>query len=242
LGAWARAGVLGGTSAAGLSAEGAFPVGGWLGIHGTVAIEGWWIDLADQLGHTEPYVVGGPAVRLGVGAAAAPLPAESPAQLFVALGLGFAAERMAQQDRDSLKALEIDTSPSPDPAGWYSFVPYASVFLDLPLTDVLALVAGYEFAVYRQAAPMSTTLAVDQPEGGPVYEPHLTSMRHTWRVAIAIHAIGPVGFSVGVSPILGHSVVDAAEAEAVGAGDGSGPAALTAEGGIAFLVGGGFRF
>jgi len=242
VGAWARAGVLGGTSRAGLHAEGAFRLGERFGIHGTIGLEGWWIDLAGQLEHTDPYVVGGPSLRLGVGGALAPLPADSPTQLYIALGIGFAAERMAQQDRDDLSSMEADTSPSPDPAGWYHFVPYASASLDLPLTGALALVAGYEFAVYRQAAPMSTTLPVDQPEGGPVYTPHLTSFRHTWRVGISIHAIGPVGFSVGVSPILGHAVVDATEAPQLGVGDGDGPVALSADGGIAFLVGGWFRF
>lgn len=241
-GAWAKAGVLGGVSRAGLNVEGAYRINDLFGVHGTVGLEGWWIDISDQLGHSEPYVVGGPAVRLGVGGLLAPAPPDAPAQVYVALGVGFAAERMAQQDRDDLGTLEAVTTPSPDPAGWYHFVPYTSVFVDLPLTDVLALVAGYEFAVYRQAAAMSTTLPVGHPDDGPVYAPHLTSMRHTWRLAIAIHAIGPVGFSVGISPTLGHAVVDAAEAEALDVGDGSGPVALPAEGGIAFLVGGWFRF
>ena len=241
-GVWARAGVLGGVSRMGLNAEGAFRINDWFGVHGAVGLEGWWIDMADQLEHSEPYVVGGPSVRLGVGGAVAPLPPDSPAQLYVALGIGFAAERMAQQDRDDLRTMDTATSPSPDPAGWYHFVPYTSVFIDLPLTDVLALVAGYEFAVHRQVASMSTTVPVGRPAGGPMYDPHLTAMRHTWRLAIAIHAIGPVGFSVGVSPILGHAVVDAAEAQALDVGDGSGPVALSPEGGIAFLVGGWFRY
>lgn len=218
IGVWATAGAVEQRSTAGLMADGVFRIKGAFVLSGHLEVGGWWEDLGPQMdvAGSPSFVVAGPASRLGIAAGFAPLAEDADTQLYVVFGAGPAAWRMAERDRLDLLTTGAETSPGTDPAGWFTLVPYARVTLDLPLTDLVALVASYELSVHRQiAAIVASTLAgADQGRR----DPHLTSLRNRWQVGMSIQPRGPIGFSVGVVPVLGHDVVDGDGAQAPYAG------------------------
>ena len=224
LGVWATAGVLEQRSTAGVMVDGVFRIKGDFVLSGHLEVGGWWEDLGPQMDvdGSPSFVVGGPTSRLGIAAGFAPLPVDAEPQLFVVFGVGPSAWRMAERDRLDLITAGAETSPGTDPAGWFSLVPYVRATLDLPLTETIALTASYEFAIHRQIAAIVASTLSGADQG--VRDPHLTSLRNRWQVGVSIESGGPVGFSVGVAPLLGHDVEDGVGAQAP-------------YGGIEFLVG-----
>lgn len=218
IGVWATAGAVEQRSTAGLLADGVFRIKGAFVLSGHLEVGGWWEDLGPQMdvAGSPSFVVAGPASRIGVAAGFAPLAVDAQTQLYVVFGIGPAAWRMAERDRLDLLTTGAETSPGTDPAGWFTLVPYARATLDLPLTQAISLVASYEFTLHRQigAIVASTLTGADQGRR----DPHLTSLRNRWQLGISIQSAGPIEFSVGVVPMLGHDVLDGEGAQAPYAG------------------------
>jgi hypothetical protein len=218
IGVWATAGAVEQRSTAGVTADGLFRIKGAFVLSGHLEVGGWWEDLGPQMDvdGSPSFVVAGPTSRIGVAAGFATQPEDADTQLYVVFGAGPAAWRMAERDRLDLLTTGAETSPGTDPAGWFTLVPYARATLDLPLTDLVALVASYELTVHRQIAAIVASTLTGAEQGHR--DPHLTSLRNRWQVGMSIQPRGPIGFSVGVAPVLGHDVVDGEGAQAPYAG------------------------